>query len=159
MKKYDFFFILSGNQTETEAAASLENIKQLLRSEGAAEPAFDNLGKHKLAFGIGQDRFGYLINSTVEMPAAGVASLKDKLRQEPKVIRYSLATLKAGQTPGKYTIKSVLTVTERAGERFAARKEKRYQTPTSPAELKPVVLSSEELDKKLDQILTENPTV
>ena len=159
MHNYDFFFILSGNQTEADNASSLDQVKKLLANEGVVEPIFDNLGKQKLAYTIGQDRFGYLINSSFEMEPSKVADLRVKLKQQPEVIRYLISTLEPGKMPAKYTVKSAITPLEGSVVRFYSKKESHQAAPLVKEETKAVPLSQAELDKKLEEILKENPNI
>lgn len=160
MPKYDFFFILSGNQTEADNASSLDQVKKLLANEGVVEPIFDNLGKQKLAYTIGQDRFGYLINSSFAMEPSKLAQLRVKLKQQPEVIRYLISSLKPGQTPAKYTVKSTITPLEGSADRFYGKKEGHQAAPVArKEEVKAAPLSEAELEKKLEEILKENPNI
>ena len=157
MSKYDFFFIISGNQTEEECKQALERVKQELESQGAADVAFDPMGKQKLAYTIGQNKFGYLINSTFELEPSKVTKLGDLLKQQPEVIRFQLIRLKAGQKPGKYTIKMARTLAT-SEARPMVRREKAVVVPIKEEAPKPD-LTPEELDKKLEEILKEGPII
>lgn len=90
MQNYNFLFFLSGNLAEAEIPASLDNIKALLESQGVTGVIFENAGRQKLAYPIGDHHFGYLFNSFLKIEPKNVANLKEKLGLEPEIIRFML---------------------------------------------------------------------
>jgi len=58
---------LSGNLAESEVPAVLENVKNVLVGAGAEKIAFENRGKQRLAYPLGELYFGYLINTNLSL--------------------------------------------------------------------------------------------
>lgn len=90
MQNYNFLFFLSGNLAEAEIPVSLDNIKALLESQSVTGVVFENAGRQKLAYPIGNHHFGYLFNSFLKIEPKNVANLKEKLGLESEIIRFML---------------------------------------------------------------------
>lgn len=150
MRDYDLFLILSGNLSEAEIPARIEEIKNFLVSIGAENVNFLNLGRQKLAYSLGQMRFGYLIDFVFSFWPEKVEDLKEKMKLEMGIARLMMTTRKAG---GASITADILTETMER-KRPAGKMEKKEKEISAPTEKKEADLT--DINKKIDEILQQD---
>lgn len=176
MQNYNFLFFLSGNLSEAEIPSSLDNVKSVLENQGAQEIIFENAGRQKLAYPIGNFHYGYLINSFFKIETAKVSAVKEKLGLEPEVIRYVINR----QDEAKNLSLAGLSAAASAREAKAyARREAAKQTPVAKTpsfsnetqapleekvgeikeEKKKAKIDLADINKKIDEILQQDDFV
>ncbi len=140
--KYDLLVILPPKYSETEFPGIIEGVVNYIRSLGAEITSQADLGKQKLAYAIGGDRFGHMLNFKLEADEAVAKKLNEQMRLRQEVIRHMLTK-----------------VSERkAAPRRSPPKEKVLEPAvvamvSAGAEKKEDKLTLEDLDRKLDEIL------
>lgn len=140
MTNYDLLFLIPGSFSEGEVPGLLEDVNSLLAEAGAEKIQMKTMGRQKLAYPIKTNNFGYLINSCFALLPEKVKVLKEKLRLEPSLIRFTLThhqakTFPHRRVPGKVPL-----------------------APVPPAKAATEV-DLKEIDKKIDEILQQDTIV
>lgn len=153
MEKYELLYIIAAKYTDAEIEGLMEKIKGLVASAGGSVTEMHNLGRRKLAYPIGHVRNGNYVLVYFEAEPEMLAKLNETLRLSADVLRH----LTTARSPYLTKIPSFAELTEirddsEPQQRQAARPLPPVQQPV-PANQPPVTM--EELDKKLDEILTE----
>ena len=146
-------YILPSVLTESEAVSHAKTISEILSKHGATISQELDLGKKKLAYPIKKDRYGYyrLVEFTAE--AKQLKGLDEGLRLSRELLRH-LITFKPLKSEEQVEKERALK------ERLAARRQREEQQPARPEVVaKAAPISAEELDKKLERILEEEPNL
>lgn len=154
MEKYELLYIVPAKYTDSEISSLMEKVKGMVVTAGGNVTEMHNLGKRKLAYSIGQVRNGnYILNYFSAEPSA-LAKLNDTLRLSTDIVRHLVVSR------DKYLVKipSLVEVETARGE-DGERPRAMAVAPVAPKVQAAVIpkdpMSMEELDKKLDEILTE----
>jgi small subunit ribosomal protein S6 len=151
MERYELLYIIPAKYTEAEIAQLMERIKGVVIAAGANVSEMHDLGKRKLAYPIQHVRHGNYVLAYFEADAAAVAKLNDTLRLSAEILRHMIVA----RDPYLTNIPSLVEVEQRAEGDDAPRP----RQMAAPVQQAPVAvkdpLTMEELDKKLDEILTE----
>lgn len=151
MNHYELLYIIPAKYTEAEIDALTEKVSGVVSAAGAKVTETHQLGKRKLAYPINNVRHGTYVMSYVEAEADVMSKLDQTLRLSTDVLRHLLIE----RDPKIKEIPSLVeTPDERRGERGERRSDRR-EAPRSQRTAKKSDMSMEELDKKLDKILTE----
>lgn len=145
MKNYQFFFILSGNLSEPEVPGMIENVKKMVQAVGAANLVLENKGKQRLAYPIGLNHFGYLVNAAFTLEPEKVNALQNQLKLDLDVVRFMI-------TEAKSTAAAMATRVIARVPHLPASENAPVASAVAPA--KPVDLV--DLDKRIDAILQED---
>lgn len=152
MERYELLYIIPAKYTEAEIAQLMERVKGIVVSAGANVSEMHDLGKRKLAYPIQHVRHGNYVLVYFEADAATVAKLNETLRLSTEVLRHMIVT----RDPYLTNIPSLVEVEQRSDSdeprpRTMAAAPVMQQAPVAKQD----PLTMEELDKKLDEILTE----
>ncbi len=150
--KYELLYVIPAKYTDAEVEALMEKVKGIVTGAGATVSEMHNLGKRRLAYPISQARHGNYVLVYLEADAAAVGKLNETLRLSIDVLRHLIVQ----RDPYLTRIPSLVDIEQRP-EGEAPRYQQRaapapVQQPTAPGQ---TPISMEELDKKLDEILTE----
>lgn len=151
MKQYELLYILGGHLTDQELVPHRSRAEALLTAQGATITRNEYAGKVKLAYPIREHRFGHYIIVWFSAEPTVLAKLNAEFELDNDVVRHMIVD--ASEV-------NPLTAT------FSlAAKPEDAQRPAHPeVEERPVVappsapapeLTSEDLDKKIEEILTE----
>lgn len=147
-------YILPSTLTEEEAPQRATKITELLQGVGGSITQEIDLGKKKLAYPINHDRYGYyrLVEFTAEPSALN--KLNESLRLSRELLRHMII-----DKPVKSQM--VIEREQALKEKLAARRQRDHVAQDAPvAKNEDVpVLSAEEIDKKLDEIIEEEPQI
>ena len=149
-KQYEILYIIPAKYTEAEVKSIMDKTKGIIESTGAAKVSeMHNLGKRRLAYPIGQVRFGNYVLAWFEAEAAAIKKVDELLRLDVEVTRH-LITLR------DKNIKTIPSFAEEEPKHRDEREERpRFSAPTQAPVLPSAPVNPEELDKKLDAILNE----
>ncbi|HTM68817.1 MAG TPA: 30S ribosomal protein S6 [Candidatus Binatia bacterium] len=151
MEKYELLYIIAAKYTDAEIEGLMEKIKGLIASAGGNVTEMHNLGRRKLAYPISHVRNGNYVLVYFEAEPEALAKLNEMLRLSADVLRH----LVTSRSPYLNKIPSFAELVEIRGEGDDQPRprpiQQVVQAPAIPAQ--PVTM--EELDKKLDEILTE----
>ncbi len=152
MQKYELLFIVPAKFTETELVEQAGKVKGIVTAAGASVVETHDLGRRKLAYPIKNARNGNYFLFFLEAEQAAVNKLNEMLRLSAEVLRH-LITIR---DPKIVKIPS-FAEEEMRRERQEAAPTRPPQPPPQQAPLAPKEkITMEELDKKLDEILTDD---
>src|SRR3989338_5538722 len=159
MQRYELMYILPPTLTENEVPATTEKISTLLKDNGAEISQEVDLGKKRLAYPINHHQYGYYRLLEMNSEPSNIAKMNNALRLSPHVLRYQIIVK---------PVKSQATVEREQAlkARLAVKRQQRAlaaETPAAtryePAAPQAPTLTPEELEKKIEKILEENPDV
>jgi small subunit ribosomal protein S6 len=153
MGQYELLYIIPAKYTDAEIATLIEKMNGIVKAAGAKVLETHSLGKRKLAYPIDHVRHGNYVLNYVEMEHPIVAKLNDVLRLSADILRHLIVT----RDPALKTIPSIIEVEERRNEEGEIIRERRPVPVQQKVHAGPPkeAMSTAELDKKLDEILTE----
>jgi len=154
MQKYELLFIVPAKFTETELSGEADKIKAVVTAAGASVAESHDLGRRKLAYPIKNVRNGNYFLFFIESEQAAIAKLNEMLRLSTDILRHLITV----RDPKITKIPSFAEEEMRRERQEAAPPVRPQQPPPQQAPLMPAKekLSMEELDKKLDEILTDD---
>ncbi len=153
MEKYELLYVIPAKYTDAEIASLMEKVKGMVATAGGNVTEMHNLGKRKLAYPINHVRNGSYILNYFEAEPTALAKLNDTLRLSVDVVRH-LVVLRDKylvNIPSLVEVEARSEEDERPRMMAAAAPIPKTQAPVIPKD----PMSMEELDKKLDAILTE----
>jgi|SRR5687768_4694157 len=152
MEKYELLYIIAAKYTDAEIEGLMEKIKGLVTSAGGNVTEMHNLGRRKLAYPIGHVRNGNYVLVYFEAEPASLAKLNEMFRLSADVLRH----LVVSRSPYLTKIPSFAELTEIRQEGDEQPRPRPMAPPIQQAPVVPAApVTMEELDKKLDEILTE----
>lgn len=152
MEKYELLYIIAAKYTDAEIEALMEKIRGIVTTSGGNVTEMHNLGRRKLAYPIGHVRNGNYVLAYFEAEPAMLAKLNETLRLNADVLRHLIVA----RSPYLTKIPSFAELVE---IRTDGEEPQQRPRPLPPVQQAPAVaqkpVTMEELDKKLDEILTE----
>lgn len=145
MKQYELLYALPGELTDAELKGVRSRIDGLISGAGAAIKLNEHAGKVKLAYPIGAHRYGHYVLVRFSAEPAQIAKLDADLRLDNEVIRHMIVNAD-----------EVMLTTVNL---FVRPEEDRAPEAAAPVMAAPAPastpLSQEDIDKKIDELLTE----
>lgn len=150
MQKYELLYVLGGDLTDEELAPHRERLEKVLTDAGATILRNEYAGKVKLAYPIAEHRYGHYVVVWFDAEPAAISKMSNLFTLDADLVRHMIVS---ADEVNPLTATFQLQVKE---EPPRPREERvdlpvRDSAPTIPA----VELSPEDLDKKIDEILTE----
>lgn len=151
MPRYELMYLLGAQVSDDQVPQVTQDILKTIESLGAQDLQENQLGKKKLAYPIGKTRNGYYVVANFTMDSQKVKELEGKLHAlDNTIIRYLIINLE------EY-------LSRQAKDAIVQSKIVRRQPPVEkPAEekapAKVLDLNPEELEKKIEEALTEDLT-
>lgn len=150
MEKYELLYIIAAKYTDAEIESLMEKIKGMIATAGGTVTEMHNLGRRKLAYPISHVRNGNYVLVYFEAEPTAVAKLNEMLRLSTDVLRHLITT----KSPYLTKIPSFAEITEIRTDEDRDRPRQAAPVQQAPA-VAAAPVTMEELDKKLDQILTD----
>ena len=153
MEKYELLYILAAKYTDAEVKSLMDKIKGVIVSAGGAVSDMHDLGRRKLAYAIKHVRNGSYVLVNFEASPEIVNKLNETFRLSADILRHLIVT----KDPYLTKVPDLTEKEERREEdedRGPRPAPVRIQAHVRPVEAKEV--SMEEIDKKLDKILTDD---
>jgi small subunit ribosomal protein S6 len=153
---YELMYIIPSKFSDREIDGVINQVAGVLEKHGAKIEQSENLGKIKFAYPIKKVRHGTYVLSYIEAPAESLAKVDQDLRLTDEVLRHLLVKREKGLPTAKYVFKpgSYQEPLDAEGKRASVRQ------PRKPKQVENTDrLSTEELDKKLDEILEKDISV
>lgn len=159
---YELMVIIPATISDEELPSNLSKVTELLANRGMKITKEDDLGKRKLAFPIKHVRQGFYHVFALEGPRSSIKELDKSLILTPEVLRH-LITVRTVRTAEQLAAQTALR--ERiqakrvaAEERAVADRHKKdaEQQAVRAAAAPTREVSKEELDKKLEELLTDD---
>ncbi len=142
--KYELLAIIPAQYSETELPGIFSNLSDAVKEAGAEVISQEDKGKEKLAYSVGQVKFGHLSLIRFEAEPAVAKKLGEQLRLRNDLIRYMITKVVSRAAPkpriGGETARKEPVFAPVSGE----------ETATAKKEEK---VTLEDLDRKLDEIL------
>ncbi|MFH1631968.1 MAG: 30S ribosomal protein S6 [bacterium] len=148
---YELLYIVPAKFSDTEIGGVIDKVSKILEANEARIEKTENLGKIKLAYPIKTITHGTYILAFMDVEGSALKKIDQDLRLADFVLRHTLVRrneIPKG-TPGIVGYEPPLTP---EGKR-TAKPRKTTEVPKREAAPVQEKLSSEELDKKLDEIL------
>jgi len=146
-------FIIPSKYTEGEMDGIIKKVNSMLEESGAKLSDTHNLGKRRLAYPISDQRNGTYIITYFESEPAELAKMDQTIRLSGEVMRHIIIE----RDPHITQMPNLIEVEDRRSEENRERQSE--STPVRAVPSKPVAkpesVNMQELDKKLDEILTE----
>lgn len=147
---------------DTEVPAVTSQVLKFVEDFGGTEVKEENLGKKKLAYPIGKTRNGYYVTVNFTMEGKNVNLFDAKIRtQDQSIIRYILVNIDEHlkRLEKDKVQQAKLSKRPPEGEEAAVEKKpKKYTPKPKPAPAPLLEIDSAELDKKIEEALSEDLT-
>ena len=167
MEHYEMLFIVPGSLTDEEAPETISKVKKLLEDLEGKIIKEDNWGRKTLAYKIDNQTQGTYVWFEFDLPSEKIAEINKRLRLSREILRFLVTKAriiteeeikKDEEVKKKIESKKKDKVKEELAE---AEKEKEPEKQAKPKEEKPKAkpkasISMEDLDKKLDDLLTDD---
>jgi small subunit ribosomal protein S6 len=156
MEKYELLYIIAAKFTDKEIEALMEKINGMVTSIGGKVTESMNLGRRKLAYPISHVRNGNYVLVHFDAEPAVMAKLNDVLRLSADILRH-LITVKSPHLTKVPNFAELVEIRTEGEEAAAPQMRPRQMAPraAAPKAAAGAPVTMEDLDKKLDQILTE----
>jgi small subunit ribosomal protein S6 len=153
MPRYELAYILSSGVSDDQTPEVTGSIAKIVSDFGGAEVQEEQLGKKKLAYPIKGTRNGHYVALTFNMESSKINDLDAKIRtQGATIIRYMIVNLDEHlERMSKDKIEQS-KITRRIPQAVPDK-----ETPTA-SKVQPVTINAEELDRKIEEALTEDIT-
>lgn len=156
MPNYELLYIIPAQYTDAELPTVQKKVSGILEKAGVKISRHDHAGKLRMAYPMKGHHYGHYMLAEFSADPGEVAKITADLRLASEVIRSEVVRLDEKlRLPGPRTIISHEEAGVRAREANAAAE----RVPAPVASAPPVpgkpALSSEELEKKIEEILNE----
>lgn len=156
--KYELMYVVPAKYTEDELKGLSGKIEKILSANGSTKQQSVVLGRRKLAYPIKHTRNGFYVMVDFEAESVAVDKMNQALRLSPDILRHLiiqkdplLKGIPEFADSGEIIAKKERSEEERPGSRDRKAAPRARRAPARPAE----ALTMKDLDKKLDEILTE----
>ena len=153
---YEIMYIIPSKYSDSEIDGVIDQVAGVFEKHGAKVEQSQNLGKLKFAYPIKKVRHGTYVLAYVDAPTEALTKIDADLRLTDEVLRHLVVKCEDGIPSAKYTFKpqAYQEPLTPEGKRAVARKPRAPKTQAPSTDEKPAEpISTEELDKKLDEIL------
>lgn len=151
MRKYEIIYIVPSKYTDAELDGVVGKVNGILKESGAELSDTYQLGKRRLAYPIDHQRNGSYMLTHFEAEPKSLLKMDQTLRLTDEVLRHMIVE----RDPLLTQMPSFNETDERRGEESRAHERRTAPAAPKSAPTKPKDVNMEELDKKLDEILTE----
>ncbi|MBI1908326.1 30S ribosomal protein S6 [Candidatus Uhrbacteria bacterium] len=151
---YEILTIIPAKFSDNEIDAVSERVAKTLETDGCKIEKTENLGKLKLAYAIDHVRYGTYVLFYVEAAQEAMKKVDQDLRLADEVLRHMIVARPDGvpvHTPKPTSYVPPLNAEGRRASDKADDRPRRADKPAAATDEKP--MSTQELDKKLDEIL------
>lgn len=154
MPRYELMYIFSSAISDDQTSEVAASVKKNIADFGGSEIEEQLLGKKKLAYPIKKTKNGYYVVETFNMPGDKINELGAKIRtQSATIIRYLIVNLEEHL---ERLAKDRLQQAKLSKLQSAGAEAKAAHLPSPHPAKPPVEIDSAELDKKIEQALTED---
>jgi small subunit ribosomal protein S6 len=152
MNQYELLFIIPAKHTEEEIGGLIEKVNGIVKTAGAEIKETHQLGRRRLAYPINDVRNGVYVLSYFEAAPDLIDKINQTLRLSTELLRHLIVE----RDPRLTKIPSLIETDDRRRPgRPREGQQRQEQTQQRPMTKKAEDINMKELDKKLDEILTE----
>ncbi len=160
MQRYELLYILPQHVADTEVTAIANQITEKIRGSHATIVREEHLGRKKLAYKIKTSTHGTYELVQFDMESEHVKPLEQSLQLMQDILRFQIVKI---PTKSEEQLTRERALQEKLARQMAQAARVEVASPTVTPEQTPIVppapqLSSEELSKKLDELL-EKPEI
>jgi len=148
-------YIIPSKYTEAEMDGIIKQVAEILETAGAQISDTNNMGKRRLSYPIEHQRNGTYVLVNFEAESEAIAKMDAVLRLTSEVLRHMVVE-------SDPHLKLLTGFTDTEDRRIEEPRDRRHQKEAPPIQAKPATpaakpenVNIKELDKKLDEILTE----
>lgn len=156
MENYELLYVLPAKYTEGELTELTNKIGGIITALGAKISETHNLGSRRLSYPIQKERNGVYILTYFSAETSAMHKMNETLRLSTDLLRHLIVTRNPAAT---FLPNFTEMEAELQAKRRARNQDERGSFATIPASAAPVAatapVSMEDLDKKLDEMLTE----
>ena len=151
---YEFLGIIPGTLAENEVPAVIKKITDFFIAQNGEVTYQDNFGRKKMAYPIKHLRHGYYFLLELNLEPEKLTSIEGKLKIEENLLRFIFIKTKpkTREEREKEKIRMIATPDKDKKERGNRDRGNRNTTSSNKSQNK---ISLDELDKKLDEILSD----
>jgi ribosomal protein S6 len=142
MKPYELTYVLSSAATADESERAKADIESFIQQDGGVIVKSAKSAAKSLAYPVKKNHSGYVVSLEFQADPLKVKSLKEKLDQEKNVLRAMVVVVRPVRENRKIRTKKPFGHIAPAGAQDQAKK-------------KDIKVDMENIDQKLDQMLTE----
>lgn len=151
---YEILAIIPAKFADTEIEAVAERVAKQLATSGATIEKTENLGKLKLAYPVDHARYGTYVLFYVTAAQEAMKKIDQDMRLSEDVLRHMIVALPKGIPAVTAKPTSYVPPLNAEGRRSSEKVvEDRPRHGSKPAATEEKPLSTQALDKKLDEIL------
>src|SRR5688572_11030421 len=149
MKTYELTYVISSSISSEEADSVKNEIESAIQSKEGVIIRSDKMGAQPLSYSIAKQGSGYFYVSTIQIEEAKIKEIKENLDKHDKILRSMIVVKKPVKEMKERR-------TRRAKPEFEmAQKSPIMEPAATPEEKKGEKVDAVDLDKKLDEILSE----
>lgn len=154
MQKYELLYIVPAKYTEEELKEFSEKVGTIVSQTGVNILETTVLGKRKLAYPIKHLKYGHYVLVDLEAEEDVIENLNRALRLATELLRYIVIVKDPSLTKIPDFAESGEIVKAERDEKDSRERRRPARKP-APAPVKKKDVNMDDLDKKLDEILTE----
>ena len=162
-EKYELVVIFSAALAESQAKSAFDNLKGEVESQGGKLTFEDFWGKRRFAYRIAKMESGFYFSLEFEFPRENVRALESSILLKGDILRHLLV-----KVPSDFQQKTFAEI-EQASRKLKPKKDAKRSGKSAPArgrkiekvepakeKEKEVAVDKSKLDKKLEEILSED---
>lgn len=159
MPQYELMYLLGSNVADDQVPAISEQVKKIVADFGGSDVVETQLGKKKLAYPIKKTRNGHYVAVNFSMDSKKVNDLDAKIRtQDNNIIRYLLINLDEHLERIEKDKKAQAVLSRRQPPEAGERAKEETAKPAAKKPVPAIELSTEDIDAKIEQALSEDIT-
>ena len=151
MQKYELLYIIPAKYTEDEVKGLTDKIGMMISNTGGTIEETKVLGRRKFAYEIDHIKNGYYIMVNFEAEQAAIEKMDKTLRLSPDLMRHLLVKKDPKLTKVPEFAESGEIVQKKTDDSDQKKAPRVHRAPVKEKEK----LTMKDLDKKIDDILTE----
>ena len=150
MKSYELTYIISSQLSPEEAEGVKNEIASFIQQKEGVIVRSEKIGAQPLSYQIKKQGSGYFNIETFQVEEPRIKEIKDSLDKNPKILR-SFIVIKKPQKE----MKERRTRRPLANKEFEVKTKPFIMDPAASKDQKEVAVDSADLEKKLDEMLSE----
>lgn len=160
MPRYELMYLLGSHVADNDVPAIASQVLKFIEELGGTDIVENHLGKKKLAYPIKKTRNGYYVVVNFSMDSSKIGELEAKIRtQDSNIIRHLIANLEEHLKRMEKDRIEQAKLTPRKPPVAEAESKPEPATKKEPAAEAPLLeIDQEELDKKIEEALSEDLT-
>lgn len=148
MKIYELTYIISSQITSQEAEGMSKDIESFIQNKEGVILRVERISLQTLSFPIKKQSSGYFVVVELQIPEANIKGLEERIEKDHKILRHLIVVKKPAKALKARRGRSPMFIGRNKDETVFSK------VPVEKVKEEKAV-SIEEIDKKLDEILSE----